>query len=181
MESKKFRYVERNLNNMINKLSTNQNLIRYIKYLSDAPLEQKVYGSDGILITQPDFNLPYDLIGDGSLDLRLFNPFVEKDKRVKLFFSHRRVHFIEPKATAKTIYKLNIIVPYENEIIQTTKEIRTIRIADEVCRELDNQVIDGIGIGKIFCTRGKSYIIDNDNSYSALQLRISVKDITNRR
>lgn len=179
LKSVKFKYTSRSVQLMINRLNQNQNLLRYIKYLTFNPLDNQSYDNiTNDLINQPDFELPYDLIDDGVVDTRLFNPTIMKDRLVKIFFCHKRTKFEDPKALSHTIYSLSIVVPWEDEVIPATRDNRTERIADEIASELDNQVINGVSAGKIFVTYGESYVVNNKSSYCGLDLYILVENTT---
>lgn len=160
--SMKLDKVEEHLLDMLIPINDNQKIKRYIKYLSNTPLE--------VTPEQPDIedSLIYDNI--------LITPFSDKvltESKVLLFFNPIDGN-LEPEIVGDEIYTLDIIVPITYWVLQGQGKIRVFRIGSEIAKIVDGQ--DITGVGKVKLKRFKCYKV-NDN-YAGMTLFIEVKTTT---
>lgn len=160
--SLKFKFIEQNLMNILMLVVTNQNILRYIKYLNDDPLDDYLPDVEGTLINEHIILSPFDKE-------------VASVSEVKLFFYPFKSH-LKSKPLGKHVYMFDIICPIRYFILQGRGEFRTIRIADEIARMIDGQTITGIGeitIPDAYLSR-----LSNDSNYVIYSLPVEVNTAT---
>ena len=146
MLSLKFAFIEQNMKKMLAPLKQNQNLLRFIQYLSDFPLDLEVFDeTSGDAIPQPDI-VSTDLISDKIIIPTLFNTNIVIDSKVYLYFSPLRGNIQDTRTPIfESRYIFDIICPFASYVINGTQEFRPFRIANEICKSLDCQDVAGIG------------------------------------
>lgn len=170
MISTKFRKIEENLLKMISLMAESQNLLRYIKYLSNSPLELSYYDENtNTTIQQP--NLDFTLIEDGNLILTPFDPTVLEKIKLKIFFNPLDSNFND-EAIAENIYSFDIVCPIQHWVVKGQGQLRPYRIADELAQLIDDKDVAGVGKVKITRQRRERYTDD----YSIVSLIIRVKN-----
>lgn len=166
--STKYSNIENDIKAMLTPLKNDQTFLRMVKYLSNYPLESEIY-VNGNVVTQPDLSTPYDLVGDETVILKLFNQNIVTEAKVYIFLSHLNFNSNESQTIlTKHNYVMDILIPYQN--IQMDGQLRNVRIVDEVMKNLDNQYISGVD--KVFIRKGNDYILNNN--YQGVTLYISV-------
>lgn len=167
--SMKFDKVEEHLLDMLSLIDDNQNIKRYIRYLSNTPLESTVE-VNGQTIQQPDIDdsLIYNNI--------LITPYSEKtlsESKVLLFFNALNGN-LESETVGEEIYSLDIIVPITYWILQGQGKIRVFRIGSEIAKLIDSKKITGIGEVKIL--NFKCYKVND--TYAGMTMFIRVNTST---
>jgi len=157
--SQKFKYIEENLTNILYTMVTNQNLLRYISYLDDDPLDPSKPDITSNLIGTQIMLIPFDLNVLTKQEINLFINPVQGDLSVK-----------RPIGTHTFI--IDIVVP--NKFWLLKGKIRAFRIADEIASNIDGLNIAGIGWVEI--NRYKIYSLNN--AFSSLSLFVDVGGVT---
>jgi hypothetical protein len=145
IESLKFDFIEDNVYAMLEPLQNDQTFLRYVLNLNDFPLFQSYMNEDGVLINQPDYELPYNLFSNQTVLLSLFNERILKDSKIYIFFSPLRGTCKEGDPIMSNKYVMSIIIPSNKMIIENSGKLRMFRIANQVCKAWDNQYITGMG------------------------------------
>ena len=171
--SLKFDFIEENIMSMLEPLKNNQTFLRYVLNLNDFPLGQEYCDKDGISHPQLDYDEPYDLIGTQTVLLTLFNPLILQQSKINLFFSPLKGTSKEGDPIMANKYVFDIIVPYNNMVINSTGKLRMFRIANEICREWDNQY-EIAGMGKIIMYDWSTAPVDAN--YQGMSLYFKVDD-----
>jgi len=156
--SPKFKFIEKSLIDILLLIVSNQNILRYIKYLNNDPLDPSLP------------NIQDNLINTNII-LAPFDKNIVEVSEVKLFFYPLRSD-LKSKALGKHIYMLDIICPIEYFLLDGRGEIRVIRIADEITQMIDQKHITGIGeltIPEAFLSR-----LNNDTNYIIYSLPIEI-------
>jgi hypothetical protein len=167
----KFKNIESNYNKLLNIIKVNQNILRYIKYLSDDPLAQNTY-VDGILVNQP--NIEEDPIDNGYIIPSLFEGKTPDTEIVRLFLSPIIGNF-QSYPLSNIGFEINIILPINKFILSGLGEFRPFRIMDEIAQLIDQQTVAGIGETEI--TGFKCVKLDN-SSYLNMSSLIKVSSST---
>jgi hypothetical protein len=160
--SMKLDKVEEHLLDMLRPINDNQNIKRYIRYLSNTPLENTP--------EQPDIedSLIYDNI--------LITPYSEKvltESKVLLFFNPINGN-LEDESVGEEIYSLDIIIPITYWILQGQGKLRAFRIGSEIAKIIDGKEITGVGKTKL-----KSYkCYKLNDTYAGMTLFIKVNTST---
>jgi hypothetical protein len=160
--SMKLDKIEEHLLDMLKPINDNQNIKRYIRYLSNTPLENT--------LEQPDIedSLIYDNI--------LITPFSDKiliENKVLLFFNPIDGD-LESESVGEEIYTLDIIIPLTYWILQGQGKLRAFRIGSEIAKIVDGQEITGVG--KVKLKRFKCYKVND--TYAGMTLFIKVNSST---
>lgn len=184
--SKKMQYIEKNIRKMVEPLKSDQKLLRYMLNLNDYPQELQYFDEQGNTISQPDFNIPYDLIitkengNDGQihpLSLLMFNPTIATQKQVHIFFYHLKSKFRDEKnAIGESIYRIDITIPSEFLYIENEGALRQEQICNLILSHLDQQKIAGVGY--VFCEEVSEFIDNQTYGYQGLSIILKVKDIS---
>lgn len=155
----KLENVENHLLGLLIPINDSQEIKRYIKYLSNEPLE--------LNSQQP--NIDYSLIGEHII-LTPFSNEIITETKVMLFINPIDIDLDNPN-TSIEMFQIDIIVPITHWILSGTGKIRPIRIASEISKLIDKQKIAGIGEVKL--TKAKTWKIND--KYSAFTIWIRVK------
>jgi hypothetical protein len=154
---------------IVNKLGSDSLFLRWLKNLNQYPLEESVFDDLGVETLQPDFALPYDLIGNGDVCPYLWMPAIIIDAHPYIFFSHSE--FKSTDTTSVLVnhsYVIDLVVPYSQIMVQD--KLRNIRIIDRIMVDLDNTYITGIG--RLFIKKGRDYVVNNIYQGATLFLSI---------
>lgn len=163
LTSQKLLNIETNLIKLMQVIFNNQNLLRYIYYGDDAPLDKGKR------------NVTYLDIKDKQVFLTPYNPQVvpadPAKAKVVVFINPFKSNFTDD-AIAVDFYLIDIVVPFSQWVIHSEDALRPIRIAAEICKVVDNQRIAGIGLVKV--TDYKTYVLND--LYGGLGLFVSVNN-----
>lgn len=161
--SLKFKHINENGIKMLNPLISNETFLRYIKCLSDDPLNEVITPSElysNIINTRSK---------DGNIVLGEFDETVLVESKIKIFF-----HPFEPdrftEALYSDVYIFDILIPNEYTILEGKGVWRAYAIAYEVSKIIDNQSIAGLGKCEIIRYRQSKA----NNNYTGLRLLIKV-------
>ena len=170
--SLQFNNLEDNLQLMIEPLKNDQEFLRYILNLNDYPLDQDYIDDNGNIVQQPDILTPYDLIKSQMITLTLFNPNILKETKVQIFFSPLQGTSSEGDPIFHNIYIVDIIVPYNFMIINSTGKLRLFRIANRISKLWNNQYL--AGIGRTIMYNWKTYVVNSN--YQGMTMMFKVDD-----
>lgn len=155
-------------------IKTNQNILRYMKYLgSPDPLAENIKDDDGNIIKdQPDIYNDDEIMK--NIILRPFdNTDIPKELQVKIFLNSWKADF-ENLGVNGFLYTLDIICPNLYWIRENEGDFLPSIISGYFSEIVDNQEVAGVGKVRILSfTRAKV----NDN-YSSWSLIIRVKNIS---
>lgn len=162
--SLKFKHINENATKLLTPLFNNKNFLRYIKCLSDDPLNEPI--SDVDLYS----NLVDTRNQDGHFVLKHFDETILSENKIKIFFHPLKpINFTKPLYS--DIYIMEIVIPNDYWVLEGKGTWRATAMAYEIAKEIDNKEIAGLG---------KCYILDYDDnqsvgtSYSKLVLYIRV-------
>jgi hypothetical protein len=167
----KFKNIESNYNKLLDIIKANQNVLRYIKYLSDEPLAQKTY-VNGILVNQP--NIEEDPIDNGYIIPSLFDGKIPDQETVRLFLSPIIGNF-KSYPLSDIGFEVNIVLPISKFILSGAGTFRPFRIMDEIAQNIDQQNVAGIGETEI--TGFKCFKLEN-SSYLYMSSLIKISSST---
>ncbi len=128
--SLKFKFIEESLQSMLELISSNQNIKRYLKHLTNNPLASSLPDIEGNLM-------------DENIYLTPFDETILEEIKVMMFLYPHDGRFITPKS--KHIYCCDIICPIGYWVLLGTGKFRPTRIADEICMMIDQKNVAGIG------------------------------------
>jgi len=154
-KSYKFKHIENNLLKILALLLENENIKKYIYYLTDNPLIE--------------INVTQDLVELGHVILTPFNPVVLSQEKVCVFLNPYSGDF-KNSSLSNLEFLIDIIIPSSKWLLNGLGQIRAFRLADEISQILDQQKI--AGMTEVEVTRFKMYKVDE--SYSGLTLWIKV-------
>jgi hypothetical protein len=158
--SLKFKFMGDNTNKMLYMITTNQNFLRYIKYLDNDPLNT----------SKPD--VAYSEVQD-NFAVDLFDEEVLEETKIKVFFSPLD-GMLEEKPIGHDIFILDIVIPKDFWKLEGKGEFRAFQMAHEVALKLDGKNV--AGIGDINIIKWRSFKINNQ--YRGLTLWIKVGSMT---
>ena len=158
-KSFKFKHIENNLLKLLALILNNQNILKYIYYLDDDPLNQP--------------NVSVNLLETNNIILTLFDENILSEQKIKVFLNPLQGNF-DNMPLSDLVYILDIVVPNSKWILHGLGQLRAYRISDEFSQMVDGQMVAGIGETEII--KFKTFKV-NDN-YSGLSLLISVKSST---
>jgi hypothetical protein len=156
----KFKFMGQNLDKMMYMLVTNQNILRYMKYLDNNPLD--VGKTD---VAEEELK--------GQFITDIFDPEILEVTKNKMFF-HPMEGALETQPIGYDIYMLDIIIPSRYWKLEGQGEFRAFKIAEEIAKKIDGQQVAGIGLIDII--KWKTYRIES--SYKGLTLWIKVNSTT---
>lgn len=110
----------------------NQNLLRYLSYLEDNPLDKSLPNISPMVVKQ------------NNVVLTQFNQDILMDTKILMFINPFKGRFTF-KTLANDVYAIEIIIPYKYWLIEDTGELRAFSIAYEIAKTIDQQNIAGIG------------------------------------
>ena len=161
--SLKFKHTSKNTMKLILAMLANQNLVRYIHYLSD---------SDPLDTNLPDAN-PLQVKEDNFI-LTQYNSDVLVENKISIFVNPMRGSFKPNDVTSNDQYTIDIVIPYVYWNIKDTGDIRAYQIAYEICQVIDFKKI--AGLGNVEVAGWNSYKVDNQ--FSGLTLFVNVTNGT---
>lgn len=171
-KSLKFKYIAKHSLTIAQLLYENQNILRYMNYLTDDPLSNRTINRKGQIVEQPDINLGFD---ESGLNTGCFNKDILTETKCHLF-----IHPIKSNGmrTSKIIgelqYGIDIITPSGFQILADSREYRDFNIADEISQLIDGKAVTGVGDVEINdFSSGKL-----DSEYCYLTLFVSIKNFT---
>lgn len=164
--SLKFKHINENATKITDKLLKNKDFLRYIKILSDTPLEHDIPLND------LQSNMIDSRDSDGHIVLKEFDEDVLTETKIKIFF-----HPWQPQNFTDYVYSdiyiMDIIVPSNNLILEGSGVWRTFAIAEIVAQEIDNQRVAGLGKCEIINYNEQKV---NNAPYTGLRLTIKVNN-----
>lgn len=166
--SKKFSHVEEDMLTIVDILNNDQIFIRYLKNLNQKPLDLTYLNESSLIINQPDYVLPYDLVTNENIILSLFMPKIITEARPYMFFSHLYFKSAEMSALVSHTYVMDIVIPYSQ--LMMGNQLRNIRLVDEIMKKFDNKFITGIG--RLFIDKGTDYVVND--TYQGITLFINI-------
>jgi hypothetical protein len=172
-KSLKFKFIGRNLVNVILTAVSNQRLLRLIKYLTNTPLELEATNDAGETIQQPDIET--DLI-DTNIFIKPFHASVLENQEVKLFF-HPLKGSLKSQPLGTDTYVLDIVVPWTKWILVGQGELRAYSIAYEFSSIIDGRN-DITGVGNIEVISYQESKIDD--TYGALSVFMEINNPTGK-
>lgn len=134
-----------------------QNILRYIYYLDNDPLDP----------SKP--NVTANLMTTGNIILTLFDEKILTDSKVKIFLNPFMGN-LKTMPLSDITFTMDILVPNTYWILSGMGQLRPYRIADEFAQLVDGQKV--AGIGECVVTNFKSYKLNE--TYSGLTLFIEV-------
>jgi hypothetical protein len=161
--SNKFRFIGNNLLSILQKVITNQNFLRYIKYLYNDPLSPTYSDITGRLI---------DFINSEDILLRPFDPTVLEESKVRVFFYPHRGNFPDRASSVDTL-ALDILVPWNYWILEGKSQLRAYEIAYEFCKSIDGQQVNGAGTKLVEITDWQQYKVNDQFGLLNLHLTVS--------
>ena len=135
MQSTKFKFVSKTMNQMMNQILRNRAVRRYITYLGKShPLDVGI----------PDVS-PKKVFDD-NVYFKIYTEEVLSDEKVVLFLNPVEQDYSN-LSLGLDFYQLDIVVPEAAWEIRTDleREIRAYSILHEIAKEIDQQKIAGIG------------------------------------
>jgi len=130
-QSYKFRDIETNMNQILSALLKNNNFKKYIYYSSDNPL------------TEPDVSDSDMILGKRIVPAPVSMKILDVS-RITMFFNYRKCSF-RNQALSSIIFIADLVIPIPLWSINSGDGQRWIRITDEIAKELDQQLVTGIG------------------------------------
>lgn len=158
--SQKFKYMGQNLNKLMMYICSNQNLLRYIKYLDNNPLDPM---KSDIL----------DVDVENQIHTLMFNPELLNETKISLFV-HPLEGTLEMQPIGEDLYVADIVIPNQFWVLKGKGEMRGFNMAYEIANVIDGKNV--AGVGKVEIIRWRSYEVEN--SYHGLTLWIKVDSIT---
>lgn len=170
-QSFKFRYISKHALTLAEKIYSNQNILRYLSYLTDDPLSQETLNRKGELVVQPDITVLFE---DSGISLEAYDKNIITEDRCYIFLTPAKGHLKAETNAGKITYIVDIITPYKFKILKGTNEYRDALIADEISRMIDGHRVTGFGDVEItdFAT-GKL----QDGKYNYFTLYIEVGNL----
>ncbi len=166
--SLKFKHIGTNTVKMLTPIITNQNLLRYLTYLTDEPLAQQAYNQSNQLVSQPDItNIP---IGD-TVILTPFSPDIIDEEKIIMFFYPLRGD--SSNFVGTDIYEIVLTCPLRFFILQGSGEFRLFMMAYEIAKMLDSQP-EIAGCGNIEIKNWQIFKVSDNNV--GLSLLVHVKN-----
>jgi len=167
--SMKFRNITKIKNGIINLISHDNKIKRYVLYLTREPLNLSAYDTSSILQDQPDVEI--DLVfGDPHIYGSSFNDVVLSASQVTIFV-HRYMGDLTGKALGINTLIVDIVTPLEFNILNETED-RNSAIACSICDLVDDTSI-GVGKASVVKYTESRYSL-TDNNYEILSLFIEV-------
>lgn len=129
--SDRFKNISNDLNKIVDEMLANQNLLKWITYISDDPLDN--------LYVPPKTVLKKNIVLTGM------NETILNDLYIKLFiypttgFDHR------VGILTDTVFEIAIAVPTQHDYSYATRKHRASEIASEIAASLDGKHIAGLG------------------------------------
>lgn len=161
--SMKLENIEKHLIDILTLIDSNQNIKRYLKYLSDSPLE----------ITQSQPDIEESLINENII-LTPFNENILEESKVFLFFNPFQGN-LSSFSVGKEIYTIDIVTHLNKWLLSGEGKIRTFRIGSEISKMIDSK--DVTGVGKVTLDNFK--VFKNDK-YAGLTLWIKVNSSSSK-
>lgn len=166
MESLKFKQIESNLSNILTTIVVNQNLLRYVIYLSES------IGDNPLDTNKTDIILD-DSIMSNSFLLTPTDPSIMTNEVVKIFINPLSGN-LKPRPLGKDVYVIDIVVPLRYWTLKGLGLLRPFRIAHEISTKIDGLNIAGFGQVEI-----TDYKVSRINDkFSCLTLFVEVKSAT---
>lgn len=140
-QSLRFRDISDNTFKIAMRLTQNQKLKRYLKYLDNDPLSPDKPDIEDSLIDDGGEN------DDGNIFLTPLGETITMENRAMLFINPFRGTFFknEKNILDTNTYVIDIVMANKFWMIRGTGVYRAFAIANEIARELDQQHIAGIG------------------------------------
>lgn len=167
--SLKLRNITKIRNRIIQIINNNQEIKRFIKYLTNTPLENVGYSKDGSEIQQID--IEEDLKGENILPIS-FNKKVLSSEKVVIFCYRLQGDLSDNSIGINTII-IDIICPSSYLVLEGENADRNTEIAYRIIDEVDGKVINSIGTAKV--VHYNEQRLSDDDDYDILSLIIEIK------
>jgi hypothetical protein len=129
-KSLKFKFMSENTLKILNTILANQNYLKYVKYLTDYPLQ----GAD---ISPAD-------VFKNNVSLSHFREDIVTETQITVFFCPYITRF-KGTTLSDDDFLLVTVIPNEYWTIQNNTRIRAMEMAREVIESIDQQYVAGIG------------------------------------
>lgn len=161
--SMKFKFIEENLMKILTLILTNQNILRYVKYMQNNPLDPRLPNIEEFsLLNSNIIPAPFDENTLSETEVKLFlYPYSGK---------------LNSRPLGTHTYELDIVCPIKHWILEGLGQFRTVRIADEIAKMIDQQL--GIGIGELKIPEYRAGRVASNNSYALFTLWLEVDTAT---
>lgn len=168
----KFRYISKHAFRLAELIYSNQNILRYINYLTDDPLAEKTIGRNGKQVKQPDIKVSFE---DSGISLDAYDRNLVTESRCYIFLYPAKATLKADVNVGKITYIIDIIIPSGFRLLKGSNEYRDALIADEIARMVDGHRVTGFGDVEItsFAT-GKL----QDGKYNYFTLYTDVGNLT---
>lgn len=161
--SLKFKNIEKYLIAILKLIQQNQNILRYIKYLNDNPLDT----------SNP--NITSNLVKDGNIIPTMFDITLTNIEEVKMFI-YPKQGSLKDKPLGDVFFHIDILIPDEHWTLSGLGQFRAFRIADEITQMIDGQS-EIAGTGQINVVDFNAFKLTSSN-YTVLSLRVLVNSCT---
>lgn len=152
--SNKIKIIESGKKYIINKINSNQNIVRLCRYLTKTPLMKIGVDYNNKKIRQPDLNCGLDkMLADEecpNVEVRgqvlvpyAFSDELQPEEQINIFVNARNASF-NNELYKSSRYKFDIIITYTAtyNILAPFGDERALKIAEQICYELDGKYND---------------------------------------
>ena len=158
--SYKFRNIENNLVKLLEVFLANENLKKYIYYLTDNPLSEATV-TENLLAKH--------------IVLTPFDEEILSTDRVTVFVNPIEGDYTRhPLSTI--IFLIDVVIPHNKWLLPGTGKIRAFRIADEIAKDIDQKKV--AGIGDVIVGKHKLYKLNKE--FSGITLPVTVRSSTQK-
>lgn len=158
--SYKFKHIENNLIKLLEIFLGNENLKKYLYYLTDDPLAEA--------------NVTANLLND-YIVLTPFDEEILSAEKVTMFINPIEGDYTR-HPLSNIIFMIDVVIPHNKWLLSGTGKIRAFRIADEIAKDIDQQKV--AGIGDVIVSKHKIFKLNKE--FSGITLPIVVKSSTQK-
>nr|DAH12581.1 MAG TPA: hypothetical protein [Caudoviricetes sp.] len=174
--SMKFKNITAIKNEIVKLIDENQDIRRYMTYLTDSPLSKKAKLNNGKLVDQPD--ITESLIEKTIIPYMYFEEVVEK--AIPIMFVYMSKGDMSNSTVGDNYLVIEILVPTKANILQGLGEERCANIADTITDILDDKKLSK-GLTSIEFVSWEQYRVSKDAEYVGLALAGKIKTSNMRR
>lgn len=132
--SMKFRSIQQIKNQIVEAIDSNQEIKRYIKYLTDSPLASRAKLDNGKFIDQPD--ITESLVGKNIIPTMYMESCLEDNMCIIFIYPYRGD--LSGKTLGDNYINIDVLVPTVKDILEDLGEQRTFAICNAICNTLDD-------------------------------------------
>lgn len=149
----------------------NQNIMRYMCYMTDDPLAERTVNRKGEIVEQPDLDIDYK---SAHISIQSFNNKILDTSHLSMFIHPLKGALFANRTIGDITYAIDIVCPEDFQVFDGKIEYRDYNIADEICRDIDGKKITGFGDVEIVdFNSGKL-----EQDYTFLTLFVRVRNFT---